>query len=464
MDWQQILACAVGIIMLIKIISLSSKNSQLINESKNSKREISRIESDNKIKTAVDKQTIARQQQQINELNETVQTYKTEEKKNRYLQYLYPELENVFDGNEIANTLPELPDSYVNRNKNVFRAVSILDSRKETANEIIALENQINFYESTKSNLTAIPYMASIMADYETYGIERLIRSLDWGSNVERQKKVKSLTEIRRDAREMVERNKEAQYQLEYLLNLFPNLRDVVETDYAQLPVIDVEDLKEYDRARDYLSAEEYASLSITERNQRALDNYWKSHRRSKWQIGRDYELYIAEQYEDRGCDVDRFGSYMGLEDLGRDLIVKKPDGDTLIVQCKYWSSIKQIHENHINQLYGTVACYCVENNIDPSRVKGVLITNIELSPMAKRMAEYLGILYMENKEMGEYRCIKCNIGKDEFGNPTKIYHLPFDQQYDSTKINKRDEFMARTVAEAEAKGFRRALKWFGSN
>ena len=83
---------------------------------------------------------------------------------------------------------------------------------------------------------------------------------------------------------------------------------------------------------------------------------------------------------------------------------------------------------------------------------------------MAKRMAEYLGILYMENKEMGEYRCIKCNIGKDEFGNPTKIYHLPFDQQYDSTKINKRDEFMARTVAEAEAKGFRRALKWFGSN
>ena len=294
MDWQQILACAVGIIMLIKIISLSSKNSQLINESKNSKREISRIESDNKIKTAVDKQTIARQQQQINELNETVQTYKTEEKKNRYLQYLYPELENVFDGNEIANTLPELPDSYVNRNKNVFRAVSILDSRKETANEIIALENQINFYESTKSNLTAIPYMASIMADYETYGIERLIRSLDWGSNVERQKKVKSLTEIRRDAREMVERNKEAQYQLEYLLNLFPNLRDVVETDYAQLPVIDVEDLKEYDRARDYLSAEEYASLSITERNQRALDNYWKSHRRSKWQIGRDYELYIA--------------------------------------------------------------------------------------------------------------------------------------------------------------------------
>lgn len=189
MDWQQILACAVGIIMLIKIISLSSKNSQLINESKNSKREISRIESDNKIKTAVDKQTIARQQQQINELNETVQTYKTEEKKNRYLQYLYPELENVFDGNEIANTLPELPDSYVNRNKNVFRAVSILDSRKETANEIIALENQINFYESTKSNLTAIPYMASIMADYETYGIERLIRSLDWGSNVERQKK-----------------------------------------------------------------------------------------------------------------------------------------------------------------------------------------------------------------------------------------------------------------------------------
>jgi hypothetical protein len=42
--------------------------------------------------------------------------------------------------------------------------------------------------------------------------------------------------------------------------------------------------------------------------------------------------------------------------------------------------------------------------------------------------------------------------------------HLPFDQQYDSTKIKNKGEFYAVTVAEAEAAGFRRAFKWFGSN
>ncbi|MBQ1434854.1 MAG: hypothetical protein IIZ19_03045, partial [Clostridia bacterium] len=70
----------------------------------------------------------------------------------------------------------------------------------------------------------------------------------------------------------------------------------------------------------------------------------------------------------------------------------------------------------------------------------------------------------IESLELGEYPCIKCNIGRDEYGYETKIYHLPFDQQYDATKITKRGEFYAMTVAEAESKGFRRAFKWFGSN
>jgi hypothetical protein len=53
-----------------------------------------------------------------------------------------------------------------------------------------------------------------------------------------------------------------------------------------------------------------------------------------------------------------------------------------------------------------------------------------------------------------EFPRIKCNInGKD------KIYHLPFDQQYDRTQIKNNGEFMAWSVAEAESKGFRRAKR-----
>ena len=51
---------------------------------------------------------------------------------------------------------------------------------------------------------------------------------------------------------------------------------------------------------------------------------------------------------------------------------------------------------------------------------------------------------------------IKCNIN-----NKNKIYHLPFDQQYDRVVIEKdKGELYVKTVKEAEDLGFRRAKKW----
>lgn len=322
-------------------------------------------------------------------------------------------------------------------------------------------EKNDSFAHIFESNTTAIPYMAAIISDYETYELEVLAKKLDWGRSVERAKKVASIREIRRAAKEMVERNLEAKYQLKYLLELFPNLQDVIETDYKQLPMVKIEDLSDYDAARDWLSKDEYQSLSAVERNQLALDRYKESHNRTKWQIGRDYELYVGYTYQQQGYTVDYFGSYMGLEDLGRDLIAKK-DGKTLIIQCKYWSHEKVIHEKHITQLYGTMVSYVIEQGILKKDVKGILITNIRLSDQAKKMSEYLKIKYVENFDIGDYPCIKCNIGNDEFGK-TYIYHLPFDQQYDATKIDAPGEFFAMTVKEAEEKGFRRAFKWFGN-
>ena len=117
------------------------------------------------------------------------------------------------------------------------------------------------------------------------------------------------------------------------------------------------------------------------------------------------------------------------------------------------------IHEKHINQLYGTMICYCIENNLPKSAVSGLLVTNITLSDTAKKMANLLGIKFKENFDLSTYPCIKCNIGREG----ERIYHLPFDQQYDMTKIDKKGEFYALTVKEAEDAGFRRAFKWFGS-
>ena len=61
---------------------------------------------------------------------------------------------------------------------------------------------------------------------------------------------------------------------------------------------------------------------------------------------------------------------------------------------------------------------------------------------------------------MNEFPRIKCNINNDG----EKIYHLPFDQQYDRVQIINDGEMYATTVTEAEEAGFRRAYRWHGNN
>ena len=55
---------------------------------------------------------------------------------------------------------------------------------------------------------------------------------------------------------------------------------------------------------------------------------------------------------------------------------------------------------------------------------------------------------------------IKCNINRLS---GEKIYHLPFDINYDKTVIDPaQGEFYAATVQQAESAGFRRTHKWTG--
>lgn len=89
----------------------------------------------------------------------------------------------------------------------------------------------------------------------------------------------------------------------------------------------------------------------------------------------------------------------------------------------------------------------------------GILVTNICLSEKAKEFAKALKIEYVENFDLGDFPRIKCNINNGE-----KIYHLPMDQQYDSTIIDCPGEMMVSTVKEAEMHGFRRAFRWHSAS
>ena len=138
--------------------------------------------------------------------------------KYEYLIYLYPELKQVFDGINVKTFAPALKEKISTKSENLFEVVNLLRKDPHNSEEMIYWKNRVAFLEASKSNLTAIPYMAGIMADYETYGLEHLAKELDWGYATKRMDKVKSIRDIRKDAQNIVEKNKEAQYQLAYLL------------------------------------------------------------------------------------------------------------------------------------------------------------------------------------------------------------------------------------------------------
>ena len=193
-----------------------------------------------------------------------------------------------------------------------------------------------------------------------------------------------------------------------------------------------------------------------------ALDRYISSHKKTSWQIGRDYELYVGYRMRTNHFKVNQTGISDKFEDLGRDIIATKNDIH-YIVQCKYWSSDKIIREKHIAQLYGTGVCYALEHGLPLDKVRCVFYTNIDYSDMAKQFAEALSVKLIDHFELGEYPRIKCKVNYDEYGK-TYIYHLPMDQQYDTTIINPdKGDMYAFTVEEAVSHGFRRAYRWHGN-
>ena len=73
-------------------------------------------------------------------------------------------------------------------------------------------------------------------------------------------KKVKSIREIRQEAKARIAEAKVAVYELEYAKTLFPALEDVLDTDYKELNLKGT--LPEHDTVRDYLSREEWSQLT----------------------------------------------------------------------------------------------------------------------------------------------------------------------------------------------------------
>jgi hypothetical protein len=268
--------------------------------------------------------------------------------------------------------------------------------------------------------------------------------------------------------------------RVEFYESMFPWIVDYVGCDLVDLLDAKKQELTEVpndsndDAARRLVSASEWAALSDAARNQRALDNWRTSRRSSPWHAGRDYERFIGWELESQGFKVRYSGIEDGLEDRGRDLVATKEEF-TLIVQCKYWKNTKTVHEKHIFMLFGTAVQYleneCSQTLFGQLPIKTVrdlfqsrrcsprLVTSAGISSYAQDCADLLGVEVQSKYPMSrDYPIIKCNISKHT---GDRIYHLPFDQQYDATRIDlTAGEFYAKDVVEAENAGFRRAWRY----
>lgn len=368
-------------------------------------------------------------------------TYSEDKVSNMKFRYdnKYSELEKQKEKNmvEYQRLLSDLEFEYDKKNKELQTEYS----RKEgKLKDLLEAKSTLKYLATAYADAVAF-----IFTESANYLRHKPKPALTASEEVKRMKK---------EARQLAADAKMYQYQYELLLLSMPGSEedmnddgtmDIVKDYYEQ----NIEQDEDYDKVQDYVSKSEYESMSVDDRNQLALDRYM-SHNKNKWQIGRDYEMYICHWLREKGYSVEHTG-IQGLQDLGRDIIAHK-DGIDYIIQCKYWGHKKVIREKYVMQLYGTTVAYSIQNR-SLYKPKAIFIANIDLSETAMQFASYLGIKVIK-QPLGEYPVIKCNINQ---GN--KIYHLPFDQQYDRTKICNTGEFFASTVKEAVAAGFRRAYR-----
>jgi len=335
------------------------------------------------------------------------------------------------------------------------------------------VKNEIEILYKQKS--MGFPWLAEAYADYLSLRDSKKQKYLETKSHPAL-RSAEVVKEIKQEKRILVKENKVLDYKLAYLQKLFPWLEELIaedEDDVIPVSLSGDDKIDKEDPVSQFLTPEEYKKLPSVERNQMALDRYLKNRNKSKWAIGRDYEMYVGYLFSEKGYQIEYKGIIDGFDDLGRDIIAKK-GSEVCIIQCKRWAHFKEIHEKHIFQLFGTVMEYWIQNSkndkqtsfevfsnmINDEKIRPIFFTSTKLSTKAKYMADALSVEVEENHQIQDFPRIKCNINTDEFGSETKIYHLPMDQQYDRTIIgNRKGEFYAFTVKEAEDAGFRRAFK-----
>jgi Restriction endonuclease len=264
------------------------------------------------------------------------------------------------------------------------------------------------------------PWLASAIADFHQLNAERDAIYLVTKKHAAK-KSADIVREHGRKRRQAEVTSRLMRYRVEYYQKLFPWIVDLVGDDVPDAAVdlsgSQVEPTD--DPARIWLSDAEYQNLSVAAKNQLAVDR-WRTSKKSNWEIGRDYERFIGYTYETLGYNVTFSGAIDGLQDMGRDIIARR-GSELRVIQCKYWSQDKTIHEKHIFQLFGSALEYAFRlgtfdeigqlalfgGPIKATGTVAVLYTSTKVSDLAKDVAKKLQVECNEQVRISDYPLVK---------------------------------------------------------
>ena len=172
------------------------------------------------------------------------------------------------------------------------------------------------------------------------------------------------------------------------------------------------------------------------------LESYWyrgdycSSQEEKNSFVGRLYELCVGEYLYQHGYAVSFNGAMKGFKDGGIDLIARnEPANLILLVQCKCWSSQREMYDNVLTQFYGSIEVFRRNYQLRTFRnfsFLGILAsTKNNISNNFLDTAELLGI---------EYHCIPLRnrfpiVKFCPYGYLGKELYFPWEENYDSIDL-----------------------------
>ena len=94
-------------------------------------------------------------------------------------------------------------------------------------------------------------------------------------------------------------------------------------------------------------------------------------YRKTAQEVGQDFEILTGRAYYNRGYQIEHVGLNRDRRDNGIDIVAKK-DGETVLIQCKYWKN-KKVDHTVVRSFFGDCFVYICKEGLELDKVRCVM-------------------------------------------------------------------------------------------